>query len=264
MLKRLRIIVLTGLLLSSVMPHLLFAADPTTPTSEGAATIPDQTDNSHSEVLLRLGNESNPVDGIFGPFTYGARGSHTFVNQMAFEAGYIRLHEPKTPAFTSVLDEAQFTFRLPEAHFISQQVVVGATAWKNRMIDMYTNVGGLELTRVDKITLQLGAYLGSATREEISGRFIGGQAAITSSLGPVEVGAAFMGGKIGDNGSYRKVAVEGSTELTHGKLPLALTLSVEERFFDFGDGRAASEPADEYIYIAGLEFHFEKVLFGNY
>lgn len=71
-----------------------------------------KAEEARSEVLLRLGNESNPVDGVFGPFTYGLRGGHRFDSGYAVEAGYIRMHEPGTPSVRSVLDEAQMTLKM--------------------------------------------------------------------------------------------------------------------------------------------------------
>ncbi len=210
-------------------------------------------------MILRLGNESNPVDGTFGPFTYGLRGIHRFSNQMSLEAGYIRLHEPLTSLNESVLDEAQVSLRLREIQVMNQPIIIGTTAWKNRMIDMYTNVGGIEFTRTGELSVTLGAYYGTATREYISGHFVGGQVGLASSVGPVEFGIAYMGGKI-DDGTYRKLALEASTELGHSsQLPLGLTFGIEERYFNFGGGGPISEPQDEFIFIAGIEIHLENL-----
>jgi hypothetical protein len=45
-------------------------------------------------------------------------------------------------------DDAQFTFRAPEIQIVQQPINLAATAWKKRMIDIYINVGGAELTRL--------------------------------------------------------------------------------------------------------------------
>lgn len=208
-----------------------------------------------SELILRIGNESNPVDGVFGPLTYGLLGSHTFENQFTIEATYIRLHEPGTPTFVSVLDEAQLTFKTPETQILYGPMVVGVTAWKNRMIDMYTNLGGLEFTRSGKFSLLLGLYLGTATREDISKRFTGGQIGVSTTLGPTQVSASYMPGMIED-GSYRKIALEASTDVFKSKkMPLSLTFSLEDRYFDFGNGGPQSDPKDEFIFVTAAEIH---------
>lgn len=232
------------------------AAD-TQPTSEGAATTPNEEEQKRNELVIRLGNESNPPDGVFGPFTYGLRGSHLFENEFAVEAGYIRMHEPHTPTLESVLDEAQGTVRFPELHSFT----VDATAWKNRMIDMYTNLLGVEVTRKGDISFSLGAFVGTATREDESGKFRGLQLGASAPLGSVDLSAACLVGKI-DEGSYRKCGVEGAIELRESSsLPLTVTAAIEERYFDFGNGRSVSDAPDEFIFIAGLEIHLEKIRF---
>lgn len=232
------------------------AAD-TQPTSEGAATTPNEEAQKRNELVVRLGNESNPPDGVFGPFTYGLRGSHQFENELAVEAGYIRMHEPHTPTFESVLDEAQATVRFPEY----RSFTVDAIAWKNRMIDMYTNLLGIEVTRKGEISLSLGGFAGTATREDESGRFRGLQLGASLPLGSVELSTACLFGKI-DEGSYRKCGIEGGMELREtSSLPLTVTAAIEERYFDFGNGRSVSEARDEFIFIAGLEIHLERIRF---
>ncbi len=227
------------------------------PTSERAVGSPKDEHQKRTEVIVRLGNESNPVDGLLGPFTYGVRGSHQFESKLAIEAGYIRMHEPSTPSFESVLDEAQATLRLPEF----RSFVLDATLWKNRMIDMYTSLAGIEVTRKGEVSLNLGAYAGTASREAESGRFRGGQLGISTSLGSFELTAACILGKI-DSGSYRKCGVEGGMDLLEeNAVPFTVTAAIEERNFDFGNGRSKSEPRDEFIFIAGLEIHLEKVRF---
>ena len=101
------------------------------------------------------------------------------------------------------------------------------------MIDMYTNVFSLEVTRTGRISTTLGAYLGTATRQDESGRFIGGQFSLSSHLGPIEVGMAYMGGRI-NSGFYQKTALETAIEIVDiEKMPLALTFAIEDRKFNF-------------------------------
>jgi|GEM_PF-4142656 len=225
------------------------------PTSEGALTSPKNEPQRQNELVFRIGNESNPVDGILGPFTYGARGSHLFENDFAIEAGYIRLHEPNTPASESVLDEAQVTLRSPEY----QSFVFDATFWKNRMIDLYTNLLGFEATRKGTPSVTLGVYLGTATRGDESGKFRGGLFGVSAPVGPVELNGACLLGEI-NGGSYRKCGIEGGIDFRQqSSLPLTATFAIEERYFDFGNGGSVSEPRDEYIFISGLEVHLEKI-----
>ncbi len=227
------------------------------PNTEGAATIPNEQAEKKTEFVLRLGNESNPVDGIFGPFTYGLRGSHQFDNEFGIEAGYIRMHEPNTPSFNSVLDEAQVTLRSPE----SRSYAGDMTAWKNRMIDMYTNLVGIELTCKDKVSVTGGAFLGAATKDELSENFQGVQLGFSVPISDVDFGGACLVGKI-ESGSYRKCGIEaGRSFRESSSLPFTATFGIEERYFDFGNGGPISEAQDEWISIAGLEIHFEKVRF---
>jgi hypothetical protein len=243
------------------MPSLARATDTMKPISEGAPNVPKQGSVAQSGLDMRFGNESNPVDGAFGPLTYGLRGNHTFTNKMTAEAGYIRLHEPHTSLTNSVLDEAQLTVKFPETKLVSQPIIIGVTAWQNRMIDMYTNVFGLEAARTGKISTTLGVYFGTATHEDNSGRFIGGQFGISSTLGPIELGMAYMGGRI-DTGHYQKIALDVATDLIEiGKIPLSLTFAIEDRKFNFGNGGPVSEPRDEFIFVTGFEFHFRKIIF---
>lgn len=211
----------------------------------------------NTELIVRLGNESNPVDGVFGPFTFGVRGNHQFSNEMVIEGDYIRLHEPNAPTFQSVLDEGQLTLRSPARGFYTADV----TVWKNRMIDMYTNLVGVELMRKESATLIAGAYLGTATLEDISGNFRGLQAGVSGAIGPSTFTLACLFGKI-DDGAYRKCGIDSATDFREqSSLPLTLTFAIEERYYDFGNGRPVSEPQDEFIFITGLEIHLEKLLF---
>jgi hypothetical protein len=249
------------LLLLILMPSLIVfinvasAADER-PISEGAASIPNEKPEGQSELVLRIGNESNPVDGFFGPFTYGGRGNHKFENEYAVEAGYVRLHEPGALTFASVVDEAQLTLRFPERH----SYFVAATAWQNRMIDMYTNLIGLEVNRKGPISVMAGAYVGTASREEVTGNFRGGQIAISSPIGSVGLTAAALVGKI-DDGSYRKLGLEASMDFaTNERVPFTLSLATEDRYFAFGNGGPVSDPRDDFIFVTALEFHFEKLV----
>lgn len=226
------------------------------PNTEGAATLPTEEAEKKTEIVLRLGNESNPVDGIFGPFTYGFRGSHQFENKFGVDAGYIRMHEPNTSPFNSVLDEAQATLRSPEfgAYFAD------ITAWKNRMIDMYTNLMGLEITRKDKVSITTGIFFGTAAREDLSEKFRGVQLGLSIPIISVDLSGACLIGKI-ENGSYRKCGIEaGKSFRENSSLPLTATFSVEERYFDFGNGGPVNEAKDEWIFISGVEVHFENLL----
>ena len=83
---------------------------------------------------------------------------------------------------------------------------------------------------------------------------------MSQPIGPWEITAAYLGGKMGA-GSYRKVALEGSAEIASEKaMPLTIIFSIEDRYFNFGKGGSESEPKDEFIFVTGFEFHFEKML----
>lgn len=126
---------------------------------------------------------------------------------------------------------------------------------------MYTNLLGVEITRKGEVSLSLGAFLGTATREDESGKFRGLKLGASAPLGSVELSAACLLGKI-DEGSYRKCGIESGVELRESSsLPLTVTAAIEERYFDFGSGRSVSEAQDEFIFIAGLEIHLEKIRF---
>ncbi len=124
--------------------------------------MPAAEHENSNEILFRLGNESNPVDGFWGPITYGVRGNYQFQNQVNVEAGYIRLHEPHTKSSESVLDEAEFAIRSPEIH----SWIFGAIRWKNRMIDMYTDLSGIEISYKADISVLGGVCAGRALLEE--------------------------------------------------------------------------------------------------
>ena len=232
------------------------SADSQKPLSEGASSVVTEKSQPSSELILILGNESNPPDGTFGPFTYGLRGNHRFENNFDLEAGYIRLHEPKTSIFNWAIDEAQLTMKSPELEFLGAPYVIDLTGWKNRMVDMYTNIGGLEVTKVGTISLNFGLYSGNATRNEIEGQFFGGQVGVSGSISQFELAAGYMRGTIGQGGLYQRIAINASTDIANiKKLPVTLTLDVEDRYFNFGKGGPASEAADEFIFVTGLEIH---------
>jgi hypothetical protein len=212
-----------------------------------------------SDLVIRLGNESNQNDGVIGPFTYGIQGSHKFGNGTVVEGSFMRLHEPKAPTFKSFVDEAQLTGNFPECELAGQHLVPGITAWKNRMIDMYTNVGGVEVARKDAITTKIGVYSGSATLEEFKRRFAGGQIQLSGSLGPVEIAASYMGGKM-ESGSYKKSALEFGMDVPMQLvLPLTITAAIENRYYDFGDGGPRNDKSDTQIYVVGLEIHIGEL-----
>lgn len=220
-----------------------------------AAEIEDEIKKS-SEFVVRLGNESNPVDGFFGPFTYGAQGSHRFDGDSSISLGYMRLHEPSSSTLTSVLDEAQATVSLP----VSSGTQAGLTGWQNRMIDMYTNLFGLEFSSGEVLSILFGMYAGSATREEVSGKFFGGQIAFQMEVSNLEFKLLCVLGTI-DQGSYRRCEFGVSKDfLTRALFPVTTTLDVEERYFDFGVDRPKSEPQDEFIVVAAIEIHLEKLI----
>lgn len=232
------------------------------PLSEGAASlVTPASEEPSTDFVLRLGNESNQNDGSFGPFTYGARGSHVFRDGFTLEAGYIRLHEPGSPSLSSFQDEAQLTLKSPQFLMLSQPSIVGFTLWENRTIDMYTNVVGIEITRPAAVSFNLGFYAGNATREELNEKYLGFQLGIsTTILGSVEIALSHLNGKI-DNGFYRKTALEIAASIFESQsLPLTLTFSCEDRFFQFGRLGLASSKSDEVIFVAGLEVHFGKIL----
>jgi hypothetical protein len=215
-----------------------------------------------TEVVFHVGNESNQNDGVRGPFTYGLEATHAFRNGVSLEGAYTRLHERGMPKSAFYVDEAQLSLKSPEARVLGQPLVFGATAWKNRMMDMYTNLGGLEVTRSGKIAVNAGVYGGHATLDELRGRFIGAQLGASGSIGPVELAIAHMSGAIrtpGDasrvgEGRYRKSGIEAATNVHFiGTLPLTVTGSLEKRYFSFGNGGPVADPTDTYIFVTGVE-----------
>ncbi len=220
-----------------------------------------EVSEAHSELVLRLGNESNPRDGVWGPVTYGLKAAHTFGAGFGIEAVYVRLHEPETPPLSSFLDEASLTVHAPEVRLLDQRLVLGVTGAHSRTIDMYTALGGLELTRIGLVSLKLGLYAGNASREEAKGRYLGLQIAASGEVGPVEISASLIAGKIGPEGSYRRTAIEAAVNvLASSRLPLAFTVAVEDRYFSFGNAGPVSDPQDALILVLGAEIHFENLM----
>ncbi len=219
---------------------------------------------SRSDLAIRIGNESNRPDGLAGPLTCGVLGSYTFESRLVVDAAYVRLHEPHTPALRSVTDEARATVTLPERPVLGQPLVLAGTAWRNRMIDMYTNLGGLEVTRPDlgPVSLVVGGYAGDASREDVHGGFVGARLALSGESGPVTWELGHLQGRIGSpgagSGAYRKSSAEAGARLFGvRRLSVEGTLAVEDRHFTFGPGRPASAPADALIVVVGLEGHVE-------
>jgi hypothetical protein len=155
-----------------------------------------------------------------------------------------------------VLDEAQLTIRLPDQRRFS----IGLTAWKNRMIDMYTTVGGIEITHKGAISVMAGAYLGSATLDEVSKTFLGAQLGVSGEIDPADLAGACLLGKI-EHGWYRKCGIEIDFSLLKNySVPIIATFNAEERYFNFGNGGPISQPKDEFVFIAGAELHLENLL----
>ncbi len=222
-----------------------------------------------SKISLILGNESNKPDGFAGPITWGAEGSHDFKNGMSLEATYVRLHEPKTPFNQSFVDEAQLTLLLKEGKLFSQPMHVGVTAWKNRMMDMYINVGGLEVSREGKVTLNVGLYAGNATREEEKGRFLGAQIAGSVPIGRFTLELSHITGVIktpGDfkflgSGRYNKSSISAETEINIGqKLPITLSVAVDRRGFNFGNGGSVNDPIERYIEVTEVKIPLKELV----
>lgn len=206
-----------------------------------------------TDIFFWLGNESNPVDGVFGPLTYGLSGSHRFAEGYELQATYINLHEPNTTLLAAVTDEAQIKFLLPE----NSEFQLGFTLWKNRMINMYTDVAGVEITTKNNLTLNLGLYGGTASLDVDSGDFRGIQLGLSGTFGPVDIAVSTLSGKIGSRGYYRKNALEASSELPPLlQLPLTISFAIEQRYFDFGGSGPRNDANDEFIYVTGLELHF--------
>jgi hypothetical protein len=238
---------------------------------------PKAKEEPKKEVSIHIGHEANKPDGLYaGPNTYGISATYGI-----FSATTTRLHEPGTPALHSFLDEAQLTVTLPEKQVFTVPIVFDGTVWKNRTMDMYTNVIGVEASYENKIGeikdakygIGLGVYGGTATRDSETGRFLGYKVSGSASYKAVELALSYMNGAIrtqGDHGHlgtgrYRKTAAEVTTNINiANKLPLGITTAVEKRYFNFGNGGSESDPVDTYIFTIGVEanvtdlFHFAR------
>lgn len=214
------------------------------------------------DLTARLANESNQADGILGPVTYGLIATVSD-NNFELDATFIRMHEPGMQTFNSLLDEGQLMLR----YTASKVTSTGVTFWKNRMMDMYTTLGGVEVQQtVSSAAINVGLYAGGASRFEVAGRFLGAGVELTKEIGNVEIAVSHLAGlmhlpndpnKFGV-GKYHHSAVEASMELGSG-LPIRTTLGIERRFFDFGSGGPRSEPIDTYILVLGVEADISKV-----
>ena len=244
----------------SVTP-LLFAITSfaSSPDTSITATSGGAKRQAQYALSLRLANESNEADGLFGPVTYGLIGNVTDESGLALDATFIRMHEPDMAPLNSFLDEAQLTVSFPATEALS----FAATLWKNRMMDMYTTLGGLEIEQAfEPVSMNLGLYAGSASRFEVQGRFLGAGLEVGAEFGKLEVAIAHVAGLIHlptdrsslGVGKYHKTGLEAEIGLNSSEsFPVRSTLSIERRFFDFGSGGPASEPIDTYIVVIGFE-----------
>jgi len=223
----------------------------------------------NNEVVMRFANEANTPDGVFGPLTAGFAGQYVFDGGTEVDATYIRLHEPGTPPAHSVVDEAQGTIKGPRMHLFGQPIALAGTAWQNRMIDMYTNLGGLEVSRPDlgPLSVTVGAYAGNAIRESVRGLFAGGQVELSGALGRFDWSLSHMEGTIDHTcstsgvGSYRKSAAGVAVRVfASHSVSLGMTLDVEDRHYSFGSLGPSSASQDALILVAGLELHLASVL----
>ena len=211
------------------------------------------------DLSARLANESNWADGFWGPVTYGLIGDVIAESGLELDATFIRMHEPDMTTFNSVLDEGQLSLKYP----LSEVMTMSGTFWKNRMMDMYTTLGGFEAERsFEPLSIDLGLYAGSASRFEDAGRFLGAGIEIGAVIGKLEVALSHVAGlihmpndpRVLGVGKYHKSGIEAAMDLNQSfKFPLRSTLSVERRFFDFGSGGPMSEPIDTYIVVVGIE-----------
>src|SRR5436853_177068 len=75
--------------------------------TDSVSRLPHPEKERAADLAVRVGNESNPADGVFGPFTYGLLGGYAFEIGIALNATFVRLHEPGTRVFDSFLDEGE-------------------------------------------------------------------------------------------------------------------------------------------------------------
>ncbi len=68
-----------------------------------------------------------------------------------------------------------------------------------------------------------------------------------------------------EDGDYRKCGLGAEKNfLEASSVTLTATFAIEERYFSFGHEGPASELRDEYIFVTGLEIHFEKLMTGHF
>ncbi len=221
-------------------------------------TAPAKDTTAQFELTLRTANESNGTDAVFGPITYGLLGTYTFSSNLRLEATFIRMHEPEMKPFDSFLDEGQLLLQFPADGF-----TLDGTVWKSRMMDMYTTLGGMEVARpLGDITIQAGLYAGTASREEVSGRFLGAQISLSTEIGILELTLQHLAGTIHLSsdpttfgvGQYHHTTLEAGLNLAESlHFPLKATFAIERRYFHFGEGGPTSEPIDTYIGVVGIE-----------
>jgi hypothetical protein len=128
---------------------------------------------------------------------------------------------------------------------------------------MYTTVAGPEVTyTTSSFIWNVGLYAGSASREEVSGRFLGAQIGMSRSFGSLELSLSHFAGLIhtpGDpsslgNGTYHHSGFEVSLPLNLPQhFPMTLTASIERRYFNFGNGGPRNDMIDTYIFVLGAE-----------
>lgn len=220
-----------------------------------------------SELAVRLGNASNQPDGLWGPVTLGLNARHAFGQALTIEASYVRLHEPHAPATVSHVDEARVTTAIPHLHFGGKMFEIAATAWENRLIDMYTDLGGLQITKEGAVSLLAGLYGGRASRGDVRGGFFGGQLAVSGPVGPLEWSLSYVDGNIVSPatgfwaGKYHHAEADLTWNTSPARwLPLTIAVDIEERAFNFGPGGPSSAREDEWIFVAGLEWSLGPLL----
>ncbi len=230
------------------------------------APSPSEAPSAKTSVSIHFGNESNPADGPFGPKTYGISVTHDFKTGASLEGGFTRLHEPGMKTFASDLDEAQLTYVLPERKIGGRSTALSGTLWKNRTVDMYTNVLGVEAQQVRKVgeipvTFMVGAYGGTATRDEDHGRYVGLQVGASATYRVFQLGISYVSGAIhtpGDagvfgTGRYRKISGDFSVNVNEGKrLPFTVSLTVDKRYFNFGRNGPVIDPINKVVAVTGL------------
>lgn len=239
--------------------------------ADSSAKPSDITDENKPalDLAIRAANESNWADGVFGPFTYGLRGQYDSPSGIEADAVFIRLHEPGTRTFDSFLDESQLSIRFPPLG----STTFGATLWKNRMMDMYTTLGGLEFSHpFAPIVIEGGLYAGTASRLDVSGRFLGARLRVSATVGNLELGLEHIAGTIHlpDDpttfgvGLLHHTTLDAAMDLSEAlKLPLHIMLGLERRYFNFGDSGPVNDLIDTYIVVFGVEVSLSEWISGK-